>query len=301
LQTIRLPSQVARLAWLASHIPKLRGSGIVYTLTVRDAVQVAGWLRSCGILAESYSGETGERRVELENALLGNRVKVLVATTALGMGFDKPDLAFVIHYQAPGSVVSYYQQVGRAGRALAAAYGVLLSGQEDTDITSYFIESAFPSRSEVDEILKALHAADDGLSINELMVQVNVRRSRIDKALQLLALETPPPIVKDGSKWKLTAVAASETFWERAGRLTVLRRTEQQQMQSYVALRSGHMEFLIRALDGNPGLCSSPDIPRFRKHSIRHWRKTRSPICGAPVCRWNRESNGPRAACFRWM
>ena len=149
LQTMRMPSQAERMAWLATYLPKISGSGIIYTLTVRDASQVAEWLRSRGINAEAYSGETGERRVELENALLNNRVKALVATTALGMGFDKPDLAFVIHYQTPGSVVAYYQQVGRAGRALSAAHGVLLSGEEEMDITEYFIESAFPSREEV--------------------------------------------------------------------------------------------------------------------------------------------------------
>jgi ATP-dependent DNA helicase RecQ len=87
----------------------------------------------------------------LEQALLNNEVKALVATTALGMGYDKPDLAFVIHYQMPGSVVAYYQQVGRAGRALDSAYGVLLSGQEESDITDWFIRSAFPTRQEVAE------------------------------------------------------------------------------------------------------------------------------------------------------
>ena len=139
LQTMRLPSQAERLAWLADQLPKLPGSGIVYTLTVRDAEQVAAWLKSRGIKVEAYTGQTGESRPELEQALLDNRVKGLVATTALGMGFDKPDLAFVIHYQTPGSVVAYYQQVGRAGRALDSAYGVLLSGREETDITDYFI------------------------------------------------------------------------------------------------------------------------------------------------------------------
>jgi RecQ family ATP-dependent DNA helicase len=149
LQTMRIPSQAGRMGWLATHVPNIPGSGIIYTLTVRDAVQVAGWLQSRGIRAESYTGETGGHRVELEQALLQNRVKALVATTALGMGFDKPDLGFVIHYQTPGSVVAYYQQVGRAGRALATAHGVLLSGQEERDINDYFIESAFPSREEV--------------------------------------------------------------------------------------------------------------------------------------------------------
>jgi|ERR1700674_213390 len=194
LQTIRIPSQAERMAWLATHVPTIAGSGIIYTLTVRDAEQVAEWLRSRGINAEAYSGESGERRVELENALLQNRVKALVATTALGMGFDKPDLAFVIHYQTPGSVVGYYQQVGRAGRALAAAHGVLLSGREELEITEYFIESAFPSRAEVAQVLGALERARDGLSVNQLMEQLNVSRGRIDKALLLLSLESPAPI-----------------------------------------------------------------------------------------------------------
>ena len=260
LQTMRILSQVGRMAWLATHLPNIEGSGIIYTLRVRDAVQIAGWLQARGILAEAYSSETGERRVELENALLENRVKALVATTALGMGFDKPDLVFVIHYQTPGSVVAYYQQVGRAGRALNAAHGVLLSGAEETDITDYFIDSAFPSRAEVAGVLAALQGSPDGLSIPQLLPLVNARRGRIDKALQLMALESPAPIVKEGIKWRLTAADLTEAFWQRADRLTALRRAEQQQMQEYVALRAGHMEFLVRALDGEASEHQPPNI-----------------------------------------
>jgi ATP-dependent DNA helicase RecQ len=260
LQTIRMPSQAARMAWLETHLPGIHGSGIVYTLTVRDAVQVAGWLQSRGIQAESYSGETGERRVELENALLENRVKALVATTALGMGFDKPDLAFVIHYQTPGSVVAYYQQVGRAGRQIPEAHGVLLSGEEETDINDFFIESAFPSREEVELVLAALRGAHAGLSVNEFLSRANIRKGRIEKALQLMSLESPAPVVKQGSKWILTTTDLSAAFWQRAERLTDLRRVEQRQMQEYVTLTSGHMEFLIRALDGDPGSYHAPDI-----------------------------------------
>jgi ATP-dependent DNA helicase RecQ len=260
LQTMRIPSQVARMAWLATHVPTIHGSGIIYTLTVRDAVQVAGWLQSRGVQAESYSGETGARRVELENALLQNRVKALVATTALGMGFDKPDLAFVIHYQTPGSVVAYYQQVGRAGRALDAAHGVLLSGTEETNINDFFIETAFPTPDEVADVLGALQRVPAGLSINELMNHVNARRGRIEKAVQLMSLESPPPIVKDGSKWRLTTAELTEAFWQRADRLTALRRAEQQQMQEYVRLDSGHMDYLIHALDGDAGVHQPPQI-----------------------------------------
>lgn len=260
LQTIELPSQAERLAWLAGQLPALPGHGIIYTLTVRDADQVAAWLRSRGMAVASYTSEA-EGRVDLEQDLLENRVKALVATSALGMGFDKPDLAFVIHYQAPGSAVSYYQQVGRAGRALEAAYGVLLSGEEESEINEYFIESAFPSRSEAAAVLEALEAAQSGLSVDELQAKVNVSKGRIEKALALLSLESPAPVVKQGTRWQLTATSLDEAFWERAERLTRLRRDERQQMREYVALSSGHMEFLIRALDGDPGTVQQPSLP----------------------------------------
>jgi len=261
LQTICLSSQSERLAWLAAQVAALKGHGIIYTLTVRDADQVADWLRSHGLDVASYTGETGSGRAALEQALLENRVKALVATTALGMGFDKPDLAFVIHYQTPGSVVAYYQQVGRAGRALDAAYGILLSGEEETDITDYFIKSAFPTRDEVCELLETLEAAPHGLSVPAMLGKVNISKGRIEKTIALLSLESPAPIAKQGSKWQLTASDLSETFWERAQRLTDLRRIEQSQMQEYVKLVDGHMEFLIRALDGDVETINPPELP----------------------------------------
>lgn len=261
LQTIRLPSQAERLAWLAGHVPNLPGHGIIYTLTKRDAGQVAEWLRSRGLDVEAYTSDSGERREVLERALLENHVKALVATTALGMGFDKPDLGFVIHYQAPGSVVAYYQQVGRAGRAVDAAYGILLSGEEDTEITGYFIDSAFPTRDEVRSVIEALESSPEGLSVPALEREVNVSRGRIEKTLQLLSLESPAPIARQGTRWQLTAATLSDAFWDRARRLTALRRTEQTQMQEYVNLTSGHMGFLIRALDGEPGRETAPDLP----------------------------------------
>lgn len=260
LQTIRMPGQAERLAWLAERLPFIEGSGIIYTLTVRDAVEVAEWLRLHHLNVEAYTSQTGDRRAELEAALMQNDVKALVATTALGMGFDKPDLAFVIHYQTPGSVVAYYQQVGRAGRALAAAHGVLLSGVEETEITGYFIQSAFPTKEEVAAVLAALQTAPVGLSVNELMARVNVPKGRIEKALLLLSLESPAPVVKTESKWRLAPTNLSDAFWQRAERLTSLRRAEHREMQEYVRLPSGHMEFLIHALDGDPSSFHLPNL-----------------------------------------
>ena len=253
LQTIRLESKAERLAWLSNQLTALAGHGIIYTLTVRDANQVANWLNSQGFDVEAYTGESGSRRPELEQALSENRIKALVATTALGMGYDKPDLSFVIHYQMPSSVVAYYQQVGRAGRSLNAAYGILLSGKEEDDIANWFIKSAFPTNEEVKEVVAQLEAHPTGLSVPQLLKEVNLSQGRVEKTLSLLALESPPPITKSGRHWQKTEVALSEDFWERAERLTTLRRREQQRMREYVHLPFGHhMSFLISELDGDP-------------------------------------------------
>ena len=262
LQTMRLPSQAVRMAWIAQQLSSLPGHGIIYTLTIRDANQLADWLKAQGFAVEAYTGKTGDRREELEQALQENKVKALVATTALGMGYDKPDLAFVIHFQMPGSVVAYYQQVGRAGRALESAYGVLLSGDEEEGITDWFIRSAFPTRQEVDDVLGALNEAPEGLSIPDLMTCVNMSKGRIEKTITALSLESPAPIAKQGTKWQLTAAELGDEFWARADRLTKLRRAELQQMQEYVSRPFGqHMGFLIDALDGDASTVSPPSLP----------------------------------------
>jgi ATP-dependent DNA helicase RecQ len=182
--------------------------------------------------------------------------------------------------------VAYYQQVGRAGRALAAAYGVLLSGEEETKITDFFIESAFPTRDEVQDVLDALLAAPNGLSVPELMGRINLSKGRIQKTIDLLSLESPAPIAKQGSKWQLTVANLSEAFWARADRLTALRRDEQREMQQYVNLGSGHMEFLIRALDGDPGTVHALELPplptttdpRLVREAIAFLRRTSLPV-----------------------
>ena len=159
-------------------------------LTIADGERVAAFLRRQGIEAEAYSGATdNDDRVRLEQALLANELKVLVATSALGMGFDKPDLGFVIHYQSPGSPIAYYQQVGRAGRALDHAPAVLLCGVEDREIQDYFIETAFPPQEQAEAIVALVAGADGPMSLNELMAAVNVRRGRLESMLKVLEVE----------------------------------------------------------------------------------------------------------------
>jgi ATP-dependent DNA helicase RecQ len=303
LQTMRLPNQAARLAWLADTVPQLPGSGIIYALTVADADMVNRWLVSKGIRSFAYHAgfETSER-IRREEMLLTNEVKALVATTALGMGYDKPDLSFVIHYQMPGSVVHYYQQVGRAGRAIESARGVLLSGDEETRINDWFIKSAFPKRDEVEQIVDCLGRSDAGLSIPQIASKVNIRQSRIEKALALLSLESPAPVVKDGPRWQLTVAPLQEDFWQRAARLTELRRGEEAQMREYVALPFGeHMRFLIRALDGDDSAVVAPALPplsatvdeAFVNEAAAFLRRTDLPI--EPRKQWSNRSSIPAA------
>ena len=287
LQTVRLRQQSQRLAWLAQVLPRLPGFGIIYTLTVRDTEIVADWLRSRKLNVKPYTSRVDPvKRERLESELLKNQVKALVATVALGMGFDKPDVSFVIHYQAPGSVTAYYQQVGRAGRALETARGILLSGDEETDITDHFIENAFPTPEEAQLVIEALKSELQGLTVPQLLRTVNLTKKRIEKTLDLLSLETPAPIVKQGSKWQLGLDDVQDSFWERTQRLTDLRRQEQAQMQEYVELESGHMEFLIRALGGkDEGLCPPllPPIsdavnPQIEDEARSYLRNLRLPI-----------------------
>jgi ATP-dependent DNA helicase RecQ len=267
LQTKVIPSQTERMAWLAQYIPQIPGSGVLYVLTVRDAEVIAGWLSHCGISASAYHGRLeSDEKIDLEQKLLSNEIKVLVATSALGMGFDKPDIGFVIHYQVPGSVVTYYQQVGRAGRAVESAYGILLAGKEDLRIHSYFINSAFPSELEVKVVIEALNSQEGGVSKRELQKYVNLPEGRMEKILKILSLETPSPVLNFGSKWQATGIRdVPKEFWEKVSKLTELREQEVADMQEYLGLPFGqHMKFLIERLQGediqdNPNLL--PELP----------------------------------------
>jgi len=249
LQNILLPSPASRMAWLLKAIPSIQGSGIVYALTQRDAERVADWLLNHGISAEAYHAGSQDR-AELERKLIDNELKVLVATVALGMGFDKPDLSFVIHFQRPSSVVHYYQQVGRAGRAIDKAYGILLCGEEDDRIADFFINSAFPPQQHITEVMEVLRKATDGMTTNHLMHSLNLRSTHIDKALKFLSVESPSPVVKQKSKWYLTP-AAEKYEMDRAYIESILRirRDEQTQMKEYMTHKGCLMVFLQNALD----------------------------------------------------
>ena len=255
LQNIVLPDQAQRLTWLAENLPKIPGTGIIYTLTKKDAETVAGWLKLNNIKAEAYYSDVNHDdfndanayRVALEEKLLKNEIKALVATSALGMGYDKPDLGFVIHYQAPGNVVSYYQQVGRAGRAIDKAYGILLTGREDGEIHEFFRRTAFPSEEDVYRILDLLNLSD-GLTIREIEEKLNYSFGSLEKILKLISVENPAPVIKDKSKYYRTAIPFKFDK-DRINFLTSQRIAEWEEMQVYIKHKECLMNFLKRSLD----------------------------------------------------
>jgi ATP-dependent DNA helicase RecQ len=270
LEVVDLPRPAQRLAWLAENLGptgSIQGSGIVYTLTKRDADQVAAFLNARGISALAYSGDQDTAdRVAAEDRLLANEVKAICATSALGMGYDKSDLTFVVHYQAPGSVVAYYQQVGRAGRGVDHADVVLLRGAEDRRIQDFFIEQSFPSRERVTAVLEDLRAAGDaGRSTQELLGVVNIGRGRLEAMLKILDVEGA--LRREGSRW----VHVQDSGWsydaERYERVTALRREEQRAMASFGTDGRCLMRVLQSELDDpeprDCGRCAVCTAPRF--------------------------------------
>jgi len=242
-----MPSRAHRLAWLSEIIPTLEGTGIVYCLTVNDAHRLAEWLRNEGIAAESYAADLStDTKTRLEDRLLRNDLKVLCATSALGMGYDKPDLGFVIHYQSPGSPISYYQQVGRAGRAIPNAVGILLSGAEDSDIQEWFMQTAFPSRPEAETLIELLEKRADWTSLPAIEERVNLRRGRLQQMLKVLEVEGV--VERNGMKYRRTLKKWTYPE-ERLAKINAARRIEQDAMLKYISSDICLMQILRGLLD----------------------------------------------------
>ena len=252
LAVVQLPAAPMRLAWLAEQLGSgaLPGSGIIYTLTVAAAYETAAFLREQGMAVTAYSGKDDQaQRLAAEDDLISNRVKALVATSALGMGFDKPDLGFVVHLGAPQSPVAYYQQIGRAGRGVSRADVVLLPGREDRDIWAYFASLAFPPERQVRATLSALADAGRPLSTAALETHVDLSRGRLETMLKVLDVDGA--VTRTAGGWAATGLPWSYDA-ERYERVALERAREQEAMLAYLAADGCRMEFLRRELD-DPG------------------------------------------------
>ncbi|WP_271220509.1 RecQ family ATP-dependent DNA helicase [Streptosporangium carneum] len=246
LSVVRLRGAEQRLAWLAQTLHELPGSGIVYTLTVAAAQEIASYLREQGHEVAAYSGQTEQaERLAAEQALLDNKIKALVATSALGMGYDKPDLGFVVHVGAPQSPVAYYQQVGRAGRGVERAEVILLPGAEDREIWAYFASLAFPPEPVVRTVLTALHEGGV-LSTAALENRVDLSRNRLETMLKVLDVDGAVRRVKGG--WEATGEEWSYDA-DRYARVAAEREAEQRAMLDYLDTTGCREEFLRRRLD----------------------------------------------------
>ncbi len=252
LAVVSLPAAAMRLAWLAANLASgaLPGSGIIYTLTVAAAYETAAFLREQGIEVTAYSGKDDQaHRLAAEDDLLANRVKALVATSALGMGFDKPDLGFVVHLGAPQSPVAYYQQIGRAGRGVERADVVLMPGREDRDIWAYFASLAFPPERQVRATLETLAESGRPLSTAAIETYVDLSRGRLETMLKVLDVDGA--VTRTVGGWAATGLPWAYDQ-ERYDRVARERKREQQAMLDYLATDRCRMEFLRRELD-DPG------------------------------------------------
>ncbi|MGO3885127.1 MAG: RecQ family ATP-dependent DNA helicase [Mycetocola sp.] len=292
-----LPSSELRLGWLIEHLRSLNGSGIIYALTVSAAEDTAAALRSEGYEVEAYTGRTDpDERARLEDALRDNRVKALVATSALGMGFDKPDLGFVIHLGSPSSPVSYYQQVGRAGRGGATADVLLLPGREDPEIWHYFATASMPDQERATAVLDALATESDGtgpLSVVALESRSSLKRSSLEMLLKVLDVDgavsrVSGGWVRTGAPWVYDA--------ERYRRIAAERVAEQNAMLDYQRGALCRMEFLQRQLDdesaapcGRCDVCAGPWYPSGVSEAADRSARSRLDRVGvelAPRAQW---------------
>lgn len=264
IQVLKLNSKTERYAWMAENIPKLSGSGIVYCLTHDDCDEIAGFLKLNGVSARAYySGKKTEDvdekvyNEETERLFMNNKIKVIVATIKLGMGYDKPDISFVIHYQTPPSIVAYYQQIGRAGRDIDHAYTFLMNGKEDADILEYFRKTAFPSEFEWKSVYNCIKESN-GSRLSDIVGKLNISQRRIENTLKFL--ENEGLIYKNKSKYYMSAMAYHYNR-EHYEAITEQREKEYEQMMELLDTDMCYNRFVVNALDdrteNNCGCCAN--------------------------------------------
>lgn len=250
IQTINLEQPVEKLAWLKENIKYFPGSGVIYCLTINDCEMVAKWLKECGIKCEAYHSKMEDKKkTDVIQSFMKNGIKALVATVAFGMGFDKPDIGFVIHYQKPKNVVAYYQQIGRAGRSEdMTADIVLLYSRTDDEINDYFIDSAFPTEELMLDITRTLEK-HGGLTISDLEFFINAKRGKIEACIKYLAVEGAIYSQKTTSTKYYRTLSKWEPDRELIERITAIRRGELEEMNRFARLSTCYMKFLAEALD----------------------------------------------------
>jgi ATP-dependent DNA helicase RecQ len=248
---------IERYAWVAEAMDSIDGAGIIYALTIAETERLADFLASRGHKVAAYSGALDPQdRQRIEDELRRNELKAVVATSALGMGYDKPDLAFCIHVGSPSSPVAYYQQVGRAGRALDEARSVLLPAESDAQIWDHFATVGVPDPKRVGLLFDAL--ANGPKTVVELESITAIRRGRLEGLLKILAVDNA--VTREGSQW-----SATTTPWvydaPRWDALAEVRANEANLMRTYARGEQCLMRTLQTALDDpeptNCGRCSA--------------------------------------------
>ncbi|WP_246308178.1 RecQ family ATP-dependent DNA helicase [Halorarum salinum] len=283
IQTNEIGSRAKRLAWLAEIVPELPSSGIVYCLTTDEVETVAEWLSDQVLDFEPYhGGMDGDRRRELEDRLMNNEVDGLAATNALGMGFNKPDLGWVVHFQRPPNLIRYYQEIGRAGRGLEEAFAILLSGDEDDRVAEFFIEQAFPEPEDFETVLSTLEASNEPLHKYEILKRANISWKAASQCLDMLRVDNAIIRVDDGFErtskdWSYDhdrIESVTRHRWEELDRIQEFARTD----ECLTAFIDDELDGSLEGDCGRCANCTEPVIPtdiedeRLIQAAVEHYR-----------------------------
>ena len=161
LTVVPTANMAVKLATLNELLQTLTGCGLIYCATRENTELTAEFLREQGVNAVAYhAGIDAQFKRSIQNDFLHDKYPVITATNALGMGIDKSNLRFIIHFDFPGSITAYYQEVGRCGRDGLPADGILFYDPADSKIQKHFIDSAQPSHSDFSAVLNAVENAE---------------------------------------------------------------------------------------------------------------------------------------------
>jgi ATP-dependent DNA helicase RecQ len=256
-----MPSRAERYGWILENINKLNGSGIIYCLTRRDCDYLADFLTKNGVSAVAYYSDPDrdEINADAERKFENNEIKAIVATIKLGMGYDKGDVSFIIHYQMPSGIVSYYQQIGRAGRSIPNADVFLMYGKEDMTIIDYFIDTIFPLKEDVDAIM-ALCKSEERVKARKIERELNISKRRIERTLEYLLANDI--ITLDRHAYSLTGKELSYDR-EKYDAIEAQRRAEAEQMRALATHKGCYSKYIVNCLDdfsaedcGKCGFCN---------------------------------------------